>query len=194
MNAEVKSLIDSNFGKYFKISEAAFEFLEEKFITISIKSREFLVEAGNRDKFFYLVISGIQAIYLINKNGEKAIMGFSYNGSPSGAYESFILEEPSKYFVEALTDSKLIAINRNDYLEIFERFPEFYKWRTHFIESVIFGRGKREIEMLTMTAKERFDLFMARCPDILLTIPQKYLASYLNMKPETFSRLRAQRA
>ena len=56
---------------------------------------------------------------------------------------------------------------------------------------MLIGRGKREIELLTLSAEERYINFMRRCPKVLLQIPQKYLASYLNMKPETFSRLRA---
>ena len=93
--------------------------------------------------------------------------------------------------MEALTPSRLIAINKQKYDELFERFPEFYRWRTHFMETILFGRGSREVEMLTLSAKERFDAFIKRCPEELLQIPQKYLASYLNMKPETFSRLRS---
>ncbi len=46
-------------------------------------------------------------------------------------------------------------------------------------------------EYRVLNSKERYISFMKRCPDELRIIPQKYLASYLNMKPETFSRLRA---
>ena len=144
-------------------------------------------------KYFYLVVEGVQAIYMITEKGEKAIAGFSYKGDQSGVFDSFITERPSKLFLEALTPSKLIAISKHDFDELFEEFPEFYKWEAKFLEQIVFGRLTRESEMLTYSAKERFDAFMKRCPPELLEIPQKYLASYLNMKPETFSRLRAQR-
>ncbi len=188
-----KSLFHSNFGRYISISADAYSFLDESFKEIEVAQRSYLVEGGSIAKYFYFAISGVQAGYLINSKGEKVIFGFSYQGSPSGIYDSFITQTPSNYFMEALTPSKLIAISKSKYDELFERFPEFYRWRTHFMEAILFGRGKREVEMLTLTAKERFDAFIKRCPDELLEIPQKYLASYLNMKPETFSRLRALR-
>ena len=152
-----------------------------------------MVEAGNVAKYFYITMSGVQAVYLINSKGEKVVMGFSFKGNFSGVYDSFISQKPSSYFLEALTPSTLLAMSGHSYEELFERFPEFLKWRIDFMESILFGRGFREVEILTKTAKERFEAFVKRCPSELLEIPQKYLASYLNMKPETFSRLRAQR-
>ncbi|MEO1254350.1 MAG: Crp/Fnr family transcriptional regulator, partial [Bacteroidota bacterium] len=170
-----------------------YAYLFEHFKEMEYDQKDFLVEGGSTAKYFYFALSGVQAGYLINSKGEKVIFGFSYKGSPSGIYDSFITQTPSNYFMEALTPSRLIAIKKERYDELFEHFPEFYEWRTHFMEAILFGRGKREVEMLTLTAKERFDVFIKRCPDELLQIPQKYLASYLNMKPETFSRLRALR-
>ena len=85
----------------------------------------------------------------------------------------------------------MLAISYGDFEEMFKRFPELLKWRANFAENILFGRLSREVEIMTLSAKDRFDAFVKRCPPELLQIPQKYLASYLNMKPETFSRLRA---
>ena len=191
MDSEIKHIFDTNFGRHISLSDDAYAFLFENFVEKEYKQRSFLVESGTVAKYFYFALTGVQAGYLINSKGEKVIFGFSYKGSPSGIYDSFITQNPSSYFMEALTDSKLIAISKEKYNQLFELFPEFYQWRTHFMEAILFGRGSREVEMLTLTAKERFDAFIKRCPEELMQIPQKYLASYLNMKPETFSRLRA---
>ena len=193
MNDEHHLLFQKYFGKHIDLSEQALDFLTIHFKPKTYASREFIVEAGAVDKYFYLVLEGVQAIYLITEKGDKAIAGFSYKGDQSGVFDSFITQKPSKLFLEALTPSKLIAISKQDFDTLFELFPEFYKWEAKFLERIIFGRLARESELLTMTAKERFDAFTKRCPEELLIIPQKYLASYLNMTPETFSRLRALR-
>lgn len=182
-----------SFFKGIQISEQALKFLTSNFNEVEFKAREFIMEAGNVEKYFYLVLSGVQAIYIINSKGEKVILGFSFHGSPSGVFDSFITQKTSSLFLEALTPSQLLRISRDRFEQLFQDFPEFYKWRANFIEQILFGRLSRETEMLTYTAKERFDAFMKRCPPDLLQIPQKYLASYLNMQPETFSRLRAER-
>lgn len=152
---------------------------------------DLITEAGKIERCFYIVLDGVQAIYLLNEKGEKVVLGFSYSGSPSGAFDSFIQQTPSKTFLEALKPSKLLAISRSDYDSMFKKYPRFYTWGHHFFQDILFGRLSREVELLTLTAEQRYVAFMQRCPDELKVIPQKYLASYLNMKPETFSRLRA---
>ncbi len=152
---------------------------------------ELITEAGQTERYFYFVLEGVQAIYILNQRGEKVVLGFSYSGSPSGVFDSFIAQQPSSTFLEALKPSRLLAIRLPDYESLFELFPDFYAWGYHFFKDILFGRLFREVELLTLSAEERYITFMRRCPDELKVIPQKYLASYLNMKPETFSRLRA---
>ena len=193
MNDNYRDLFKNYFGKYIQLSDEALQFLSTHFKPKDYNSRELLVEAGAVERYFYLVVEGVQALYMITDKGEKAIAGFSYQGEQSGVFDSFITQKPSKLFLEALTPSKLMAISRTDFGEMFGQFPEFYEWEAKFLEQILFGRLSRESELLTLTAKERFEAFMNRCPPALLAIPQKYLASYLNMKPETFSRMRALR-
>ena len=188
---EVKTQILRSFFKeipFTPAQEAEFFGLWDVY---DFRQNELITEAGRIEKYFYLVLEGVQAIYLLNQKGEKVVLGFSYSGSPSGVFDSFIHQKPADTFLEALKPSKLIGISRSDYLALFEKYPECYKWGYLFFQNILFGRLYREVELLTLTAEERYTAFMKRCPEELKVIPQKYLASYLNMKPETFSRLRA---
>lgn len=151
---------------------------------------DFITSAGKIERHFYVVVSGVQAIYILTKDGDKQVIGFSFDGSFSGVYDSFLMEKPSHYFLEALTPTKLIRMNKQQYDQLFEIYPEFDRWGRIVHQNLLLGRVQREVELITLSAKERYQLFMDRCPEKLRTIPQKYLASYLNMTPETFSRLR----
>ena len=158
------------------------------------KRGDFITEAGKVEKYLYVVIEGVQAIYILTPNGEKKVIGFSFDGSFSGVYDSFIKANESHYFLEALTPTRMLRMKREDYEQLFELYPEFNKWGRIAHQELLIGRVQREIELITLSAKERFDSFMKRCPDKLLEIPQKLIASYLNMTPETFSRLRASKS
>lgn len=85
----------------------------------------------------------------------------------------------------------MLAIKKTDYEHLFELSPDFNKWSRLFLERILIGRGKREVELINLSAEERYVRFMRRCPEILHQIPQKYLAAYLDMTPETFSRFRS---
>ena len=169
--------------------------LDQKFSTLwtpkYFKRGQFITEAGEAERHFYFILEGVQMIYLIDNKGEKVVIGFSYGGNFSGVYDSFLSQKPSDYFLETLTSTKLLALPLFAYLELFEQYPQFDKWGRIFHQEILTGRVKREVEILTLPAKDRYINFMRRCPEPLLKIPQKYIASYLNMKPETFSRLRA---
>ena len=184
-------LLLKNFFPNIQLSEEEEERFKSLWSIKTFKQYDLITEAGSIERNFYIVLSGVQAIYVLNEKGEKVVLGFSYTGSPSGVFDSFVRGEPSKIFLEALKPSKLLAISRSDYLCLFQNHPSFYEWGHHFFQEVLFGRLSREVELLTLTAEQRYISFMQRCPDELQVIPQKYLASYLNMKPETFSRLRA---
>jgi CRP-like cAMP-binding protein len=85
----------------------------------------------------------------------------------------------------------MLGLPVDAYHQLFDQYAELDRWGRLFFQNLLIGRVSREIELLTLPAKERYIAFMRRCPEELLRIPQKYLASYLNMTPETFSRLRA---
>jgi CRP-like cAMP-binding protein len=158
----------------------------------SCSKGEYLTEAGKVERYFYIVLEGVQAVYILTPSGDKKVIGFSFDGSFSGIYDSFLKETGSHYFLEALTYSCVLRMKKRQYDALFDLFPEFNEWGRIVHQELLIGRVQREVELITMDAKERFDVFMKRCPEKLLTVPQKYLASYLNMTPETFSRMRKQ--
>lgn len=157
----------------------------------TFRQYDLLTEAGAVENYFYYVLEGVQAVYILNEKGEKVVLGFSYTGSPSGVFDSFSKRKPSTLFLEALKPSRVLAIRYTDYQTLFRNLPGAHEWGHVFFRNVLLGRLSREIELLTLDARERYIAFMQRCPEELRIIPQKYLASYLNMQPETFSRLRA---
>ncbi|GAB5552667.1 MAG: Crp/Fnr family transcriptional regulator [Saprospiraceae bacterium] len=186
---EFQQLKDSFRGVHFdaELETQFYGLWEEK----TYEKKQWITEAGRTESYFFYVLEGVQAVYFINNKGEKVVIGFSYQGDFSGAYESFLMQAPSVLFVEALQASRMLAISYTNYQKLFDLSVDFNKWARLFLEGILIGRGKREVELINLTAKERYIDFMRRCPDVLRDIPQKYLASYLNMKPETFSRLRS---
>lgn len=180
-----------NFFRNARLSESDLADFETLWTAKHFPKKSFLTEAGMTERYFYVVVEGVQTIYLIDQKGEKRVLGFAFDGSPSGVYDSFLNQAPSHYFLEALTDSTLLALTFPAYQSLFEKYPGFDRWGRLFHQNVLIGRVNREVELFTLSARERYLRFMRRCPPELQQIPQKYLASYLNMTPETFSRLRA---
>lgn len=166
------------------------DFFENNWILKSFPKSTLITSVGAYERYFYFVLEGVQALYLIDRKGDLVILGFSYAGDFSGVYHSYLKGQASDFFLEAMTDTQMLGLPLESYNYLMEHHPEFNLWGRIFHQNLLIGRVQREVELMTLNAKDRYDRFMARCPDALRTIPQKYLASYLNMTPETFSRVR----
>ncbi|MBP7407439.1 MAG: Crp/Fnr family transcriptional regulator [Flavobacteriales bacterium] len=148
---------------------------------------------GEVEQRFYIVDSGVQRMSFPH-DGEDLCVGFSYDHSWSGAYDSFVSRKPSRFDILAITDSVLWGIEHGALQELYSELPVMDRFGRLILEELIQGRATREIEQLSLSAEERYDRLVKRSPHLLQLVPQKDIASYLRMTPETFSRLRAKRS
>lgn len=144
---------------------------------------------GEVEKYFYYIHSGLMRGYF-EKHDQEYNMGFSYNGEFSGVYDSLVFQKPSDWNVEALEDTVGLKLHHDQFVNIQERFPEVKQWIFSFNQQVMFGLGVFIRSLLADTAEEKFERLMRQSPHIIQIVPQKHLASYLGMTPETFSRMR----
>ena len=157
---------------------------------VSFDRNELITDQGKLESYFYVVESGTQMIYIQDQKGDQHVIGFSFDGSFSGVYDAFMSGNRSSYTLQTITESKMLRTNRAHFLRMFDLYPDFERWGRIVHMNLLIGRVNREVELITLSAAERFHSFQKRCPKPLTKIPQKYIASYLNMTPETYSRLR----
>lgn len=147
---------------------------------------------GQVEQRFYIVQSGVQRLSFPH-DGQDICVGFAYDGSWSGEYMSFVTRKPARFDVVAMTDSVLLGIGYDDLQHLYRESPVMERFGRLILEELLTGRATREIEQLALSAEERYDRLVARSPQLLQLVPQKDIASYLRMTPETFSRLRKRR-
>lgn len=150
---------------------------------------DFITKIGKVEPYFYFVVDGIQRFFFL-KDGKEIDIGFSYQNSFSGVYDAFLTQEPSRYNIEAIEDSILLGITHRDLNELFDRYKNMERWGRLINQEALIGKAYREIAILSYSAEERYRRLIQQSPNCFQRIPQKYLASYLAMTPETFSRLR----
>jgi len=154
----------------------------------STPKKTIITESGKTERYMYFVEEGIQKSYYLNE-GKQHIMFFAYNPSFSGIMESFLTQTPSKYYLETITDSKLLRLSYEKHKQLIQEHRELETLFRKITEQFLLGIIERHHQLMAFNTENRFKHFVKRSPHLLNMIPQKDIASYLRIDPTNFSKL-----
>ncbi len=157
----------------------------------SAKRKTILTAAGDTEKYLYFVTEGVQRAFYLGDDEKEATIVFMYPYSFSGVADSFLLQQPSRYFLETLTKSEFIRTTYQQIQELTDRYHNFEKLIRKATNYTLAGALERQIELQCFSAEQKFRTLLKRSPHVLTLIPHKYLASYLGIDATTFSKLLA---
>ena len=151
--------------------------------------REIVTKAGEVENFFNFIIKGLVRKYY--KKGTSEInTQISVEGHIILSQESFHSRKPSEYFIETIEPSAFVSISFDDLEALYTHSKKMEHLGRLVITHTMIIKDRWQMQMVKMTPRERFLNFVMKNPDLMQRVPQKYLASYLNIKPETFSRFK----
>lgn len=103
---------------------------------------------------------------------------------------SFLLRQPSAVYVQALTNCKVLRLHFDHLNRLYAHSINLNKLGRTVAEALYIRRTRREIALITLSARERYDHLMATEPAFIQRVPLKFLATFLGINPETLSRIR----
>ena len=177
------------FNRYVNFTDDQWGDIKSRWTLRSFQKNQIILATGQVEQYFYFIVEGVHRLYFLDANNVEQTTAFGYHPNFSGNLYSLFTQLPSDYFLEALTHGSMLALAASDLRDIYEKYPVMDRWGRLFYQDILVGRGKREREMMTMTAKERFHRLYRESPHLFQLVPHKHLASYIGMRPETFSRM-----
>ena len=150
---------------------------------------ELLNLKGQVENYMYFVLEGTFRICYETEE-QEIVVGFGYPGTLLQDSPSFLSGKPSKFYIEAIKAAKLIGIHRTDLYAFVEQNHTFATFWRKLIEQAVLAQIERETDLLTNSPQERYQRLKNRSPHVFQLIPNKHIASYLRMTPETLSRLK----
>ena len=150
--------------------------------------KEILTSEGEKERYLYFVLEGVQRAYALNEEGRDATLVFTYPYSFGGVLDAFLLQQPSRYWFETLTPSLFLRATFAQLEETMVRYHDVERLVRLGLTGAFSGVLTRQIELQSCSAEERFRILMKRSPHLLTMVPHKYLANYLGMDPTNFSK------
>ncbi len=160
--------------------------LSEK--TITLERNEFLKVKGSIDRNIYFIENGSLKLFVMD-DLEEQIIRFGYKGNFIVAMDTFLSGQASDLYIQAIKKTTLKVINKTQF-DVFIQEEVNRKLWMQILEDLVLQQLEREIDILTSSPKERYNRVLKRSPQLFQEIPNRYIANYLRMSPETLSRLK----
>ena len=186
---ETKPLIEY-FNQLLPLNEEEKSIVETVFKERKIKRRQFILQEGDVCKLNTFVVEGCFKMYMVDVNGKEHNLQFAIENWWIGDIGSFHTEQPSKLYIEAIENSVILQINKEDQLKLFVEYPKFNRIFRVITENALVSAQRRILQNISSTAEERYLDFMERYPHFFNRISNVQIASYLGVTPEFLSTIR----
>ncbi|MDQ7066254.1 MAG: Crp/Fnr family transcriptional regulator [candidate division KSB1 bacterium] len=175
---------------YIELSEAQFSESTRFFIPRSIRRKDFLCRAGEVGRYIAFVHRGCLRSYTIDKKGAEHVVQFAIEEWWIADLYSFLTNEPATYYIDALEDSEVLLLDRPSQEELCAQFPRYERFFRLLLERNYIANHRRIAATLSLSAGERYLLFLQTYPQLVERLPQHQIASFLGITPESLSRIR----
>ncbi len=184
-------LIFQNIARFINLNDGEKELFGSLLKKGSARRKEFVMQPGEITKYEYFVTKGCLKTYSLDRNGVEHVSMFAIEDFWTGDLASFTLQQPSTYFIKALEDSEFLMITKENFDHLLQAIPKFERFYRNLYQNSLVSYIKRTNEGLSLTAEERYEIFLNKYPQIANRITQKDLAAYLGITPEFLSMIRS---
>ena len=153
-------------------------------------AREHLVREGHRTTAIHFIVSGLVRLYY-NRDGRELVRGFDVEGRWATVYESVLTGEPSTFSIETLEPTRTVSFNGNALKAMYDRHPCWDRFGRRILEAQWIRQSDKARRFRIYTPEEHYRLLIARKSPLIDRVPLNQLASFLQITPETLSRIRA---
>ena len=174
---------------FITLSNEEFSQLTGKIIHREFQKKEILIKEGETATHLYFINKGLIHQYFY-KGKEVVTTDLVVEKTITGAVTSFLSGMPSHFYLEAMEPTSALAISKHDLEYLYKNNKKWQRYGRILITHFLLQQERQLLDNIRYSIRERFVHFAEAFPDLLKRVPQRRLASYLNIKPETFTRLK----
>jgi CRP-like cAMP-binding protein len=157
-----------------------------------VKKKDFFLKEGTQCKLQGFVVGGTFRVFYTDKKSLEHVLYFAFKDWWMGDIASFFDDNPTKLNAQAMEDSWVLVIGREETEQLFKDVPKLERLFRIITQRTLSVLQKRFFLTVSANAEERYEELIQRHPGIEQLVPQHQIASYLGILPESLSRMKKQ--
>ena len=186
----VNEIIKQNFDPYFEAPLEAWKSFTDLGEVISTAKNQILKINNTTEKYLSFILKGSGGI-LIWKDNNFVCIDLCYEGDFFGDYMSFLIQQPSPLEVVTFESSEIFRISHSEFIKLSFNTEFGDKICRFAAEGLLIHKQDQQINLLIKSVVQRYEELLKKQPNISLRTPQKHIASYLGITPQSLSRIRS---
>lgn len=178
------------FDRLIPLTNEEKELVKGKFHHRLYRKRQYVLQEGDTCTYLNFVVRGCLRMYKIDDQGNTHILQFAAENYWINDLGSFHSQRASELNIDALEDSVVLQITRDDLVSLYTQTPRFDRIFRVLIENSFILLQQRLLQNISSTAEERYKSFQEVYPHLTNRLSQVQIAAFLGISPEFLSRLR----
>ncbi len=183
-----------NISKHITLNEEESFYFTNLLSQKKITRKDFLLKEGQACKVISYVDSGALRAFHTDKKGKESTIMFAISDWWITDMYCFVMEQPALQSIVAIEDSEVWQLQKDDLDRLYVAVPKFERFFRIIMQNAYIREQLRVLQSLSLSAEERYNIFMNKYPQLIPHLTQKQIASYLGITPEFLSSLRKNKA
>lgn len=181
-------ILKKSFGQYFDAPIDTWNEFAKYCEPVTFNKKTIIKQANTAEKYFYFILNGSAGVFLWRRNN-FVCLDITIENNFFCDYMSFLNKQPTPLQTISIEKSEMLRISRDNFYKLTQE-PIGQTILRIAAEASFIDKQQQQIDLLTKTSGERYQALLEKVPEIFQRIPQKYIASYLGITPQSLSRLR----
>lgn len=183
-------MLYDDFNEHIRLPIEAYLDLESRLVHKSLKKNELLIKEGQTIRYLPFINKGLMVNYRLDESGDQHVIQIRWTGLWLGDLYSFFSGKPTTFNIRAYHPTELLMINHETFDFITREYPVFERYFRLGIQHAYVETLNQIFNLHSLSAEERYLELIKNVPSLLDDIPHYLIASYLNIKPQSLSRIR----
>ncbi|GAB4050671.1 Crp/Fnr family transcriptional regulator [Spirosoma litoris] len=179
-------------NQHIALTDAEAERIKSLSTVKKLRKKQYLLQEGDVWVYNAFVTKGCLRSYSVDEKGLEHVIGLAVENWWIGDRESLISGKPSRFNIDAIEESEVVLITKDNFNRISQEIPVFNEMVNSILERSFVASQNRIQAAISYSAEEKYLNFVNKYPSFAQRVPQSMIASYLGMTPETLSRVRNQ--